>query len=248
MPQTALIYTSKNHIARLTLSRPAANNTINQQLEQELTEACHQINYSNDIYVVIITASGNKAFCCGTNPDLREHSNSPAGAIAGIDRPVIAAINGDALGEGLEMALACDIRISSEKAHFGLPQITNGLIPTDGGTQRLPRIVGRSKALELLLTAETITAEEAFEIGLVNRVVPEDKLTSEVERLAKTMAGKGPVALRYTKEAVNRGMDSTLEQGLRLEADLYFLLQTTSDRTKGIKAFLEKKPPRFKGR
>ena len=248
MPHSALVYTRKNHLARLTLNRPAANNTLNQQLPQELAEACFQVNQDNDIYVVIITASGNKAFCSGSEPDLREHRYSPAGAIAGIDRPVIAAINGDTLGEGLELALACDIRITSENAHFGLPQVAGGLIPVDGGTQRLPRIVGRSKALELLLTAEMINAEEAFEIGLVNRVVPGDKLTSEVEALAKTIAGKGPLALRYIKEAVNKGLDSTLEQGLRLEADLYFLLQTTSDRTKGIKAFLAKKPPRFRGR
>ncbi len=117
----------------------------------------------------------------------------------------------------------------------------------DGGTQRLPRLVGRSKALELILTAETISAEEAFEIGLVSQVVPQEKLASEVEALAQTIASKAPIALRYIKEAVNKGMDLSLEQGLRLEADLYLLLHTTADRTEGIKAFLEKRPPRFKG-
>jgi len=247
MPHTTLVYTRKNHIARLTINRPEANNTINQQLSQELAEVCHRINQDDDICVVIITGSG-KVFCGGSEPDLGECRYRPAGAIAGIDRPVIAAINGDALGEGLELALACDIRITSPKARFGLSQVADGLIPVDGGTQRLPRIVGRSKALELLLTAETIDAEEAVQIGLVDRVVSEEKLASEVEALAKTMAAKGPVALRYIKEAVNKGLDITLEQGLRLEADLYFLLQTTADRTEGIKAFLEKKPPRFTGR
>lgn len=247
MPHTTLVYTRNDHIARLTINRPEANNTINQQLSQELAEVCHRINQDDDIYVVIITGSG-KIFCGGREPDLGECRYHPAGAIAGIDRPVIAAINGDALGEGLELALACDIRITSQKARFGLSQVADGLIPVDGGTQRLPRIVGRSKALELLLTAETIDAEEAFQIGLVNTVVSEEKLASEVEALAKTMAAKGPVALRYIKEAVNKGLDITLEQGLRLEADLYFLLQTTADRTEGIKAFLEKKPPRFTGR
>lgn len=247
MPHTTLVYTRNNHIARLTINRPEANNTINQQLSQELAEVCPQINQDDDIYVVIITGSG-KVFCGGSEPDLGECRYSPAGAIAGIDRPVIAAINGDALGEGLELALACDIRITSQKARFGLSQVADGLIPMDGGTQRLPRIVGKSKALEMLLTAETIDAEEAFQIGLVNTVIPEEELASEVEALAKTIAAKGPVALRYIKEAVNKGLDITLEQGLRLEADLYFLLQTTADRTKGIKAFLEKKPPRFTGR
>ena len=117
----------------------------------------------------------------------------------------------------------------------------------DGGTQRLPRLIGKGKALELVLTAETISAEEALEIGLVSGVVPQENLASEVEALAQAIAGKAPVALRYIKEAVNKGMDLTLEQGLRLEADLYFLLHTTADRTEGIKAFLEKRPPRFKG-
>jgi len=128
-----------------------------------------------------------------------------------------------------------------------LPQVGLGLIPSAGGTQRLPRIVGKSKALELILTAETISAGEALEIGLVNKVVPEEKLASEVEALAKTIGSKGPVALKYAKEAVNKGLDLTLEQGLRLEADLYFILQTTADRTEGVKAFLQKRTPQFKG-
>ena len=175
-------------------------------------------------------------------------SGRPADAVASINCPVIAAINGDALGEGLELALSCDIRLASAQARFALPQVARGLMPVDGGTQRLPRIIGRGKALELLLTAATISAQEAFEIGLVSRVVPPEKLAGEVKALAETIAGKGPIAVRYIKEAVNKGLDMTLEQGLRLEADLYFLLHTTEDRTEGIRAFLGKKAPRFKGR
>jgi enoyl-CoA hydratase/carnithine racemase len=168
--------------------------------------------------------------------------------VAGIDRPVIAAVDGDALGLGLEIALSCDIRIASEKARFGLPQVARGRIPLDGGTQRLPRIIGRGKAMELLLTAETISADEALEIGLVSKVVPPEALAGEVDKLAETIAAKGPIALRYLKEVVNKGLDMTLEQGLRLEADLYFLLHTTADRTEGIKSYLEKRPPKYKGK
>jgi len=170
-----------------------------------------------------------------------------ASAVASIDRPVLAAINGDALGWGLELALSCDIRLASHTARFGLPQVAFGLIPMDGGTQRLPRIVGRGKALELIFTARTIGAEEALAVGLVSQVVLRENLAAEAEALARTIAGKAPIALRYIKEAVNKGLDLTLEQGLRLEADLYFLLHTTTDRTEGIRAFQEKKSPHFKG-
>jgi enoyl-CoA hydratase/carnithine racemase len=152
------------------------------------------------------------------------------------------------LGLGLEIALSCDIRITSEKARFAMTQVIEGFIPTDGGTQRLSRIIGRGKALEMLLTADAISAAEALEIGLVSKVVPADALTGEVTKLAETIASKGPIALRYLKEAVLKGMDMTLEQGLRLEADLYFLLHTTSDRMEGIKSFLEKRPPEYKGK
>lgn len=168
-------------------------------------------------------------------------------AIASLERVAIAAIGGDALGEGLELALACDIRIASEKASFCLPHTGYGLIPSGGGTQRLPRLVGKGKALEMILTADPIDAREAFRIGLVNKVVPSEKLLSEAEELAKRIITKGPIALRYAKEAINKGLDLTLEQGLRLEADLYFLIQTTADRMEGIRAFMEKRPPQFKG-
>ena len=243
MPYATVSYNKEEHIARVTLNRPEANNIINQQLAQEIEDVCCQINQDEDIYVVIITGAGDKAFCCGSEPE----QLSLARAIASIDRPVIAAINGDALGEGLELALSCDIRVASDKARFGLPQVATGLIPSDGGTQRLPRIVGKTKAMELILTGETIGAEEALEIGLVSKVVLGENLTSEVEAMAKNITTKAPIALRFVKEAVNKGLELTLEQGLRLEADLYFLLHTTADRTEGITAFLQKRTPRFKG-
>jgi len=244
MPYSTVIYTKKDHVAYITLNRPEAGNSINLELAQELEDICLKINQDDDIYVVTLTGAGNKTFCKGSELE----KSGAAAAIAGIDRPVIAAINGDALGQGLELALSCDIRLASDKAIFGFPQVAQGLIPSDGGTQRLPRIVGRGKALELILTAETITAQEAFNIGLVSRMVGGAKLASEAEALAKTLASKGPIALRYIKEAVNKGLDLTLEQGLHLEADLYFLLHTTADRTEGITSFIKKRPPKFKGK
>ncbi len=264
MHNATIIYTKKDHIAYITLNRPEVDNIINQQLAQELEDICCGINQDDNIYVVVITGAGDRAFCGGSELErLIQAGNSveassaklkdvstkhnAATAIASIDRPVMAAINGDALGQGLESALSCDIRLASHKARFGLPQVASGLIPMDGGTQRLPRIVGRGKALELILTAETISAEEALVIGLVSQVVPQENLAAKAEALAQTIASKAPISLRYVKEAVNKGMDLTLEQGLRLEADLYCLLHTTADRTEGIKAFLEKRPPQFKG-
>jgi enoyl-CoA hydratase len=168
-------------------------------------------------------------------------------AVAGLNCPVIAAVNGDALGAGLELALSCDIRICSENAHFGFPETSYGLIPGGGGTQRLPRIVGKGKATEMVITAEPIDAAEAYRIGLVTKVVPKQKLSTEAEEVAKRLSLRAPIAVRYAKEAVNKGMDMTLAQGLRLEADLSFLLQTTKDRAEGIKAFLEKRKATFKG-
>ncbi|MBI2329508.1 MAG: enoyl-CoA hydratase/isomerase family protein [Chloroflexi bacterium] len=265
MAAATVIYTKKNHVARITLNRPETGNIINQQLAQELVDICRGINQDDDIYVVVITGAGDRVFCGGSELErLIQGANTVevssaklkdagtkynvATSVASIDRPVIAAINGDALGWGLELALSCDIRLAVDKARFGLPQLASGLIPMDGGTQRLPRIVGRGKALELILTARTISAEEACEIGLVTKVVAQEKLAAEVETLARAIAGKAPIALRYAKEAINKGLDLTLEQGLRLEADLYFLLHTTSDRTEGIKAFLEKRAAQFRGR
>ena len=260
MSNSAVLYAKRDHIATVTLNRPEADNIINQQLAQELVEVCREIREDDSIYAVVITGAGEKAFCAGgeleqliqasgrpaTSDDLSQRYNV-AIAIATIDQPVIAALNGDALGQGLELALSCDIRLASDKARFGFPQIAIGLIPMDGGTQRLPRIVGRGKALEFIFTGETISAGEALETGLVSKVVALADLAAEAEALAQSMASKAPIALRFIKEAVNKGLDLTLDQGLRLEADLYFLLHTTADRTEGIKAFLEKRSPEFKG-
>jgi enoyl-CoA hydratase/carnithine racemase len=241
-----IIYTVKDHVATVTLNRPQAGNNLSLELAQELAEVSRRINQDEAVYVAIISGAGDKAFCEGGG--VEKTGYKAAAAIAAIEKPIIAAINGDALGVGLEMALSCDIRLASDKAKFGFPEVAKGLIPADGGTQRLPRVVGRGKALELILTAGTITAKEALEIGLVSRIVPLKELMPEAEALAGDIAAKGPIALKFIKEAVNKGLDLTLEQGLRLEGDLYFLLHITQDRTEGIKSFLEKRKPKFRGK
>ena len=248
MPADAVLYTKKDHVAIITLNRARHGNALIEPMVEELADVCQRINQDDDIYAVIVTGAGKKAFCIGSNLYSKGRRYQPAASIASIDRPVIAAINGDALGEGMEIALSCDVRIASDKARFGLPQVAHGRLPADGGTQRLPRIIGKSQALELLLTARTIGAEEALAMGLISKIVPAENLMAKVETVTRGIAAKAPISLRYIKEAVNKGLDMTLEQGLCLEADLYFLLHTTSDRTEGIKAFLERRPPRFKGK
>jgi enoyl-CoA hydratase/carnithine racemase len=250
-----VLFSKKDHIGYINLNRPESGNLIDLPMAQDLVDICQRINQDEDIYVVVLTAVGN-TFCAGgegligipTGPEQLPCKQTAADAVAGISRPALAALNGDALGQGLELALACDLRIASDQARLGLPQISQGAIPLDGGTQRLPRLVGKGKALEMVLTGEIITAQEALEIGLVNKVVAPANLIFEVETMGKTIASKAPLALRYCKEAVNKGLDLTLEQGLRLEADLYFLLHTTSDRTEGIKSFLEKRQPKYEGK
>jgi len=257
MPHRTLVFEKREQVAWLILNKPLAGNTIDLQLAGELADACRRANQDETLRAAVLTGAGD-AFCVGidldelaslTPADL-SHANAAAmasRAVASLDLPVIAAVNGDALGAGLELALACDIRIASDKARFGFPETSYGLIPGGGGTQRLPRIVGKGKATEMVLTAETIDAAEAFRIGLVSRAVAPDSLVEETEEVAKRLVSRAPIAVRYAKEAVAKGMDMTLDQGLRLEADLSFLLQTTDDRAEGIKAFLDKRPPTFKG-
>jgi enoyl-CoA hydratase/carnithine racemase len=254
MSNNPVTYIKKGHVGNINLNRPETGNAIDLPMVQELAEVCSKINQDGDIYVTVVTGEGH-TFCSGLDehypvsfPDGLNFSPGPAGAIASIYCPTLAVLNGDAIGTGLELALACDLRIAVDKAKFGLPQISKGSLPADGGTQRLARIVGKGKALELLLSGDTIDADEALQIGLVNRIFSGEALLAEAEALARNIAGKAPLALRYCKEAVHKGLDLTLEQGLRLEADLYFLLHTTEDRTEGVKSFLEKRPPEYKGK
>jgi len=256
MSYSFIRFRKSKHAAWITLDRPNDGNIIDLTMGQEFADACHRANIDEDVRVVIVTGAGH-TFCAG-NISMLAGKNSGrdqdinkgcgvAGSVAGMEKPVIAAINGNATGQGLELALACDVRVASSAARFCLPDINFGRIPIDGGTQRLPRLVGSAKAMELIFTGNTIDAEEAKEIGLVSRVVPAESLLSEVRALAESISEKAPIALRYIKEAINGGLDLTLDQGLRLEADLYYLIHTTTDRTEGIQAFKEKRRPLFKG-
>jgi len=238
-----------NHIARITLNMPQAGNWLDLIMAQELSEVCEQINGNQDVYSVFLTGAGT-VFSNGgdfLSADSGLKMVSPVESLASLDKPVVAILNGDAIGMGLELALACDLRIAANTGHFGLPQIIQGQIPANGGTQRLSRVIGKSASLEMILTGKILDAVTALEIGLVNRVVKTTELNSEADQLAASLAAKAPFALRYVKEAVNKGLDMPLEQGLRLEADLYFLLHSTTDRTEGIQSFLQKRQPKYRG-
>jgi enoyl-CoA hydratase/carnithine racemase len=221
------------------------------RLSEEVSACCQRFRANDGDLVLAITerspallAMGQGFGTIGLEP---AGANSLSRPIAECERPVIIGIRGDCLNLGLEMALACDVRIASERSRFGLCGMEGGLMPWDGGTQRLPRAVGKAKALEMILTGELIDAQEANRIGLVNRIVPTDEVTPTVIKLAKDMASKSPISMECCKEAILKGMDLTLDQGIRLEADLYFLMHTTHDRQEGIKAFKEKREPEFKG-
>lgn len=221
------------------------------RMAAEVTQACEEIDGDDETRVIVV------AGCLDMPLAETAEETSPARVtpwwkfaeqLANVHKPLIAAIDGAAVGQGLELALACDIRMCADGCTFGMPHIRSGLMPWDGGTQRLPRVVGRANALRMLLTGAPIDAQEAHRIGLVSQVVPRDRLMPLVMDLAHEIASKAPIAVRYAKEAISDGIELTLDQGLRLEADLYFLLHTTHDRTAGIQAFREKKGARFEGR
>ncbi len=239
-------------IGIITLCQSGMGDNIEEQMSQEMAEICQAINIEDTVRAVVVTGDNTEAFAWGFVPDKYPESaiSLPfiAKPVAELACPTIAAIKGDALGQGLELALACDIRIAANQSHFGISHIASGILPWDGAIQRLLRIVGFSKAMEMILTGESINAKEALRIGLINKVVSDKEVVPVAESMAKSMAIQSPLALRFAKEAVTKGMDLTLEQGLRLEADLYFLMQTTEDRIEGIEAFRQKRPPRFKGK
>ena len=256
---TTLNYGVKPPVAYLTLNRPHASNRVNPTLATELRLACQRLREEDGVRVAILTAKGPMFSSGRERPPGRPRRRSydlagwmnqhrVASALGALEMPVIAAINGDAIDHGLDLALACDIRIASEGARLGYTDLFRGVLPWDGGTQRLPRLVGRAAALEMLLTSRLLEAEEALSLGLVSVVCQGDSLMNTAEIMAAEIASGAPIAARYAKEAVLKGMDATLEQGLRLESDLSIILQSTSDRAEGLSSFLEKRPPKFLGK
>ena len=256
----AIDYQKEGKIAIFTINRPEALNSINVQAARELHEAMADFRDDPALWVGIITGAGDKTFCAGADikdmlPFLKENLQNrpwamPDTPMRGLEiwKPLIAAINGVALGGGLELALACDLRIASEKARFGTPEITLGLIPGWGGTQRLPRMIPSCKAAELLLMGKPIDAQEAYRIGLVNIVVPPESVMPTARKWAETICQAGPLAVRAAKEAMVRGSSLSLEDGLRLENALEAYVMNTEDFTEGITAFGEKRKPDFKGK
>ena len=256
----AILYQASGGVATITLNRPDVHNAMNEAMRRDLVRCFESLATDDTVRVIVVTGGGDKAFSAGA--DIREFT-APQVPTAfreqrrrldfrtAMDRcwqPIIAAIRGYAFGGGLELALACDIRIASADSRLGLTEVDLAIIPGGGGTQRLPRVVGRGKALELILTAARIDAAEALRIGLVERVAPAGEALKAAQELAATLAAKAPVALRYAKEAVTKGLELPLADGLRLENDLATLLRTTEDRVEGARAFLEKRTPRWQGR
>ncbi len=255
-----LLYETRDGVAFVTVNRPDKLNALNAETISELARAFCAVRDDAKVGAVILTGSGEKAFIAGA--DIGDLSKLDArgakqaallgqevmGLIEHLGKPVIAAVNGFALGGGCEIALACTFRVASENARFGQPEVNLGLIPGYGGTQRLTRLVGRGRGLELVLTGDQVDAQEALRIGLVNHVYPREKLLAEAEGIARKILSKAPLAVRAALEAVNRGLETTLEEGLLLEADLFGLCAASEDWKEGTKAFLEKRKPAFQGR
>jgi enoyl-CoA hydratase len=254
-----IILEKKDKIAKITVNRPSVLNALNAETIIELTDAFRVVKADKEVGALIITGSGEKAFIAGA--DIKELSEknpmtAKETAIMGqsmleelenMGKPSVAAINGFALGGGCELALACTFRIAAENAKLGQPEVKLGLIPGYGGTQRLPRLIGPSRALLLILTGEHISAEEAYRIGLVDKVVPKEKLLEEAEGICKKILAQAPVAVEFALRAVQHGLQMTLQEGLNLEATLFGLIYATEDRVEGINAFLQKRAPIFKG-
>jgi len=245
-------------IAAITINRPSAMNAMTPATLDELAEAVRRVNGAPEVRAAILTGAGTKAFMAGADiaamrdmtpaqaRDLARQAHQIYADIERSPKTFIAAVNGYALGGGCELAMACDIRLASENAKFGQPEINIGIIPGFGGTQRLPRLVGKGRALEMILTGEMIDAREAHRIGLVNRVVTQEELPEEARRLARAIAAKGMVAVGLCKEAVNNGLNMELAKACAYEAELFAHSFSTADQKEGMSAFLEKRPAVFR--
>jgi len=254
-----ILFSKEGNIAVLKFNRPKALNAVNPDVFREMNDALDKIMYDSSIKVLVLTGEGEKAFVAGadishmvdlTPLQMKEFSRNGQAFLFRLERlpiPVIACVNGFALGGGCEIAMACDFIYASENAKFGQPEITLGVIPGFGGTQRLSRLAGKAMAKELCMTGAMISAQEAKEIGMVNKVFPREKLWEETMKTAGNIAAKGRVALRSIKECIDRGFDVDLQNGCNIESEAFGLMATSPDKKEGMTAFLEKRAPEFKG-
>ncbi|KPJ58815.1 MAG: crotonase [Deltaproteobacteria bacterium DG_8] len=259
MNEKSLILKREEEIALITINRPEVLNALNIDTLNELCEAFAKLNADHKVKVVIITGNG-KAFIAGADiSEMKDYTAEQAREFTGLghmtmdtiqnaEKPIIAAVNGYALGGGLELALACDIILASETALLGVPEVNLGIIQGFGGTQRLPRLVGKFLAKELIFTADAVTAKRAYEMGMVNRIFPPDDLLPEAKKLALKIAQKGPIALRLAKRVIDIGYNRELSEGCKLEMEAFVSCFNTSDRKEGMRAFLEKRKPIFTNR
>ena len=256
-----IVYEKEDGIAWITINRPKVLNTLNFEAINELASALEDAEKDDSVRVVVLTGAGDEAFCAGVDinqfmaltPSKRReftlnYREKILNRIREMGKPVIAMVNGYALGAGCELTMTCDLAIASENARFGQPEINIAAIPGGGGTQLLPRHIGVKKAMELILTGDMIDAKEAERLGIVNKVVPPDKLRDAVKELAEKLKSKSPVALKIAKAAVNKSLETLLPAGLAYETEAFTLCSTTEDFNEGVKAFLEKRKPEWKGR
>ena len=255
-----VLYEKKDSIAYVTLNRPKVLNALNKKTWADLRTAFEAARDDAAVRGVILTGAGDKAFIAGadiselaTVSAVEAEESSTFGQevlnlVENLGKPVIAAINGFALGGGCETAMACTIRVASEHAKFGQPEVKLGLIPGGGGTQRMPRLVGKGRALQIILSGEIISAQEAYRIGLVNEVVPAADVITRAEAILKQIFSNAPIAVKYSLEAVNKGLETSVAEGLSLEASLFGLCAGTEDKREGTQAFLQKRAPQFQGR
>lgn len=254
-----ILYEKKATTAIVTINRPKALNALNMQTLEEMYNCLNEIAADEEVAVVIVTGGGDKSFVAGADISHMQSLNSleaanfaklghkVAGILEGMPQPVIAAVNGFALGGGTELAIACDIRYASENAKFGQPEVNLGVIPGFGGTQRLPRLIGKGLANELIFSGNIIDAAEALRIGLTNKVFSLEELMDKCLELAETIASRGPLAVKLSKQAVNNGVEMDLARACQYEADLFALCFSSEEQKEGMKAFLEKRAPHFKG-
>jgi enoyl-CoA hydratase len=259
-PLANVLYEKKGSIAHVTVNRPKVLNALNTPTWTDIRAAFEVAKADPSVLGVILTGAGEKAFIAGADISELAHvdayeaeessrfGQSVLDLIENLGKPVIAAINGFALGGGCETAMACTIRIAAEHARFGQPEVKLGLLPGGGGTQRLPRLVGKGRALQLILTGETISAQEAYRIGLVNEVVPAANLIERAEAILKQIAANAPIAVKFSLEAANKGLETSQAEGFALEASYFGICAATEDKKEGTSAFLEKRAPQFHGR